>query len=470
MRKTALVVLMLALMIGRVSAQEQRGSIEGNVKDPSGAALPGVTIEAQSPALVGVSDGRDRHAGHVPLSGAAPRQYRITAALQGFTSARLEDVTLELGQILKVDLSLAVGGVSESVEVTGESPLIDVKQNAAATSISAETIVRIPKGRDFTSLVAFNAPGANDESRNGGIQIDGASGLRESLPHRRRGYDDLAVRHVAARPAAPTSSKRSRSSRAATTPSIARPPAGSSAPSRRAAAISSMAASGTYFTNDALLGDLRPSLRLNPTTRTSPRQITMPRDDISRGSRSGSRRPGPRRTGPGSTSARRRSGSHTRGRSRSSRTARPRVRARTRRTQHQLQPHRAADAMTCGPLHRRGAAGRGAPGFPGIEPDGTSRTPPPLSRATGMSPTRSTTPTPASSTGSRPTTLRQRHGRLPGLWSAAAGGTGAARKPAAFVRRVELPVPGDTGRRCGRRTATRMKSRAASSSRTTTAA
>ena len=82
---------------------------------------------------------------------------------------------LELGQVLKVGLTLAIGGVAESVQVKGESPLIDVKQNAAGADIQQEVIDRVPKGRDFTAI-ATSAPGIDNESRNSGIQIDGASG------------------------------------------------------------------------------------------------------------------------------------------------------------------------------------------------------------------------------------------------------------------------------------------------------
>ena len=66
-------------------------------------------------------------------------------------------------------------GVAETVQVSAESPLIDVKQNAAGANIQAEIIERIPRARNFTGLVT-SAPGVTDESRNRGIQIDGASG------------------------------------------------------------------------------------------------------------------------------------------------------------------------------------------------------------------------------------------------------------------------------------------------------
>jgi hypothetical protein len=84
----------------------------------------------------------------------------------------VENIQLQLGQILKVDFALQIASVAEAVQVTAESPIIDVKQNAATLSIQADLIDRIPKGRDFTSVVS-TAPGVNQEGRGGGIMVDG---------------------------------------------------------------------------------------------------------------------------------------------------------------------------------------------------------------------------------------------------------------------------------------------------------
>ena len=86
----------------------------------------------------------------------------------------MENVELQLGQILKIDLTLTVASLAESVQVVAESPIIDVKQNAATATINAEVIERIPKGRDFTDLIRA-APGTQVEAKSG-IQIDGAGG------------------------------------------------------------------------------------------------------------------------------------------------------------------------------------------------------------------------------------------------------------------------------------------------------
>ena len=104
----------------------------------------------------------------------APGNYQVTANLQGFVAAEVVDVRVGLGQIKKVDFALPLSGVTETVKVTAETPLVDVRQSARQTNIRAEQVELLPHGRDFTTLVT-QAPGANQESKLGGISIDGAS-------------------------------------------------------------------------------------------------------------------------------------------------------------------------------------------------------------------------------------------------------------------------------------------------------
>jgi hypothetical protein len=176
MRKLAALLAIALFWAMPAHAQEQTGSIQGTIKDASGAVLPGVTVEARSPALVGVSTAVTDAQGVYRFPALPPGVYSVVAKLSGFTDKKQDAVTLALGQTLKIDLALSIGGVSEAVNVTAEAPLIDVKSSAQTATITKETIDRIPKGRDFTNLVASNAPGADNEAKSGGIQIDGASG------------------------------------------------------------------------------------------------------------------------------------------------------------------------------------------------------------------------------------------------------------------------------------------------------
>ncbi len=173
-RHFALVAIALLCALP-IHAQEQGGSIQGIVKDPSGAILPGVTIEVRSPSVVGVNTTITDELGVYRFPALPSGVYELTAKLPGFADRKVTDVLLQLGQTLKIDLQLAVAGTVQEVLVVEEAPIIDVKQNAAAANISQDIIDRIPKGRDFTSVVA-TAPGVSDESRAGGLQIDGSSG------------------------------------------------------------------------------------------------------------------------------------------------------------------------------------------------------------------------------------------------------------------------------------------------------
>ncbi len=194
MRARTLAALMaLLLCASPLAAQETRGSIEGIVKDNSGGVLPGATVEAKSAAatLTTVTDA----AGVFRFPSLSPGSYELTATLQGFKPVKSDVVELTLGQVLKLNLAMELGALSESVQITAESPLIDVKNSAAGQNINAAFIDRLPKGRDFTSLVTL-APGANQESRSGGISIDGASASENKCVHRRRGHDQPPHRRL----------------------------------------------------------------------------------------------------------------------------------------------------------------------------------------------------------------------------------------------------------------------------------
>ena len=173
-RRLALALCGLLVVAATAMAQERTGSIAGNIKDSSGGILPGATIQATSPSLVGVQTAVSDAQGNYRFPALTPGVYEITATLQGFTSTKATEVRLAIGQLLKIDLALSVATLTESVTVTAESPLIDVKQNAATASITAEEIANLPKARDFTDLVK-TAPGTQQE-RKSGIQIDGAGG------------------------------------------------------------------------------------------------------------------------------------------------------------------------------------------------------------------------------------------------------------------------------------------------------
>ena len=281
MKRYACLLGVLALALSFVAtgayAQETRGSLEGVVKDASGAVLPGATVEARSPRLVGVQSTNSDENGIYRFPALPPGVYEVSATLQGFTTKKVSDIELNLGQTLKVDFALPIAGVTESVQVTAESPLIDVKANAASVSIQADVIDRIPKGRDFTSVIN-SAPGTSaSEARGGGTMIDGSSASENRFIV--DGLDTTSLRQGTSSSDVPVdfleqvqvkSSGYNAEYRAAT--------GGVVSAITKSGSNSFHGSAGTYYTNNEFLGDIRPSLRLNPTNNLLAEYIITPRD------------------------------------------------------------------------------------------------------------------------------------------------------------------------------------------------
>jgi hypothetical protein len=153
-------------------AQETTGAIEGVVRDSGGAVLPGVTVQAVGPigTVIAVTDGRGEYRFPRLPSG----RYMLTASLDGFAPST-SGVELIVGTTGRVEFTLALAGITETIEVSAQSVVIDLSSASTSTSISRERIDYLPRGRDFTDLVSL-AAGAQNESQAGGISIDGSSG------------------------------------------------------------------------------------------------------------------------------------------------------------------------------------------------------------------------------------------------------------------------------------------------------
>ena len=119
--RTFAALLAIVLVAWPVAAQEQRGSIEGVVKDTSGAVLPGVTVEAKSGGS-GVLSTTSNDTGNFRFPSLLPGVYEVSANLSGFKAAKVADVEVKLGSVKSVEFSMQLAGVSESVNVTAESP------------------------------------------------------------------------------------------------------------------------------------------------------------------------------------------------------------------------------------------------------------------------------------------------------------------------------------------------------------
>ena len=140
-----------------VSAQNlTSGSIAGFVRDTTGGALPGATVEVASPALiervrVAVADGQ----GSYKIIDLRPGTYTVTFTLPGFSVVRREGIELTTGFTATVNAGLAVGSLAETVTVTGASPLVDVQNVRQQNVISRQVYDNVPTARGPQSLASL---------------------------------------------------------------------------------------------------------------------------------------------------------------------------------------------------------------------------------------------------------------------------------------------------------------------------
>jgi len=137
--------------------------LSGVVFDQSNAVVPGTVVAATNTATgverKAVSNGAGRYA----IPALPPGTYTIKAALAGFATVVKDDVVLTLGQNAQLDFTLAVGGTSESVTVTGASTPVDAHRTAVATVVSQGQIDSLPtNGRNFMSFSVIT-PGVNTD-------------------------------------------------------------------------------------------------------------------------------------------------------------------------------------------------------------------------------------------------------------------------------------------------------------------
>jgi hypothetical protein len=165
---------LLIVSASLVTAQEQTGVLVGTVMDTDGAFLPGVTVEARSASQPGVATAITDEVGRFRLIGLSPGTYQVTFRLPGFQTLIREGILVRLGRTFSLEVTISQATMEEEVTVIGESPVVDIKKSGTTTNYGKEMIAKLPKGRDFTSVVNMTA-GVNDENIGGGQMMDGAS-------------------------------------------------------------------------------------------------------------------------------------------------------------------------------------------------------------------------------------------------------------------------------------------------------
>jgi hypothetical protein len=180
MLKTWVVLVGCCLVAPAAYAQAQ-ASITGVVKDPSGAVIPGVSVEASSPALIErvrsvTTDG----AGQYRIVDLRPGTYVVTFALSGFSTIKREGIELSGSFTAVVNADMRVGTIGETLTVTALSPLVDLQSAKKETVLSKAVVDAIPSGRTAATLGvlipgvsvavgSFFVPGSQDVGGSRGV-------------------------------------------------------------------------------------------------------------------------------------------------------------------------------------------------------------------------------------------------------------------------------------------------------------
>jgi outer membrane receptor protein involved in Fe transport len=153
-------LILALLMAGSSFAQISTGGIRGIVKDATGAVLVGVTVEAESPARIGgAAVAITNPQGLYQYQGLPVGVYLVTFTLQGFATLKRENVRVEVGRTVQLDVELSLATTAETVTVTGESPVIDTLRATYSTRFNNELVENVPTTRSsYFDLITY-APG-----------------------------------------------------------------------------------------------------------------------------------------------------------------------------------------------------------------------------------------------------------------------------------------------------------------------
>ena len=182
----------LTLVLAPAFASAQTSTISGTVRDASGGVLPGVTVEASSPALIEktratVSSG----SGNYSILALRPGTYTVKFELPGFTTVIREGIELTSDFTATINVDLKVGALEETLTVTGESPIVDTQSITQRVVMTQEVRDALPTGRNIQA-VGIMIPGTTIAVGGGGAlsrDVGGSGNLQQS-PLQYRGSGD----------------------------------------------------------------------------------------------------------------------------------------------------------------------------------------------------------------------------------------------------------------------------------------
>ncbi len=182
MRKTLLAFLFLAVAVPAL-AQQQYGRLEGAARDAQGLALPGVSVTLSGEAIIGSRNATTDVDGSYRFQALPPGDYLLQFQLGGFQTVLFEDIRVVTGATFSVDADMQIATVAETVTVTGESPVVDVKSTGVAATFDKTQLDEVPTATDMWAVL-HQSPGIRVQ----GYDVGGSHKSQQSM------YETFGVR------------------------------------------------------------------------------------------------------------------------------------------------------------------------------------------------------------------------------------------------------------------------------------
>jgi outer membrane receptor protein involved in Fe transport len=174
-------LLAVCLLAGSAALAQSSGAMSGLVTDPTGAVLPGVSLTATNAATGIGFQTTSTDAGVFVFPFLPVGTYELSAERSGFGTVVRKGIVVTVGANLNLSLAMAVAGQKETVEVTGELPVVETTRSSVAATVAASSISELPvNGRNFMDFVQLT-PGVTRDPRTGDISFAGQRGTLNSL-------------------------------------------------------------------------------------------------------------------------------------------------------------------------------------------------------------------------------------------------------------------------------------------------
>ncbi len=182
-RIVCLIAALWLVVAATATAQISQGRMVGTVTDAQGGVLPGVTVTAKSPALIGVQTAVTEPNGQYRFPSLPSGSYTLTFELQGFQTFSREGIMVALGATVSIDAQLQVATLQESVTVRGESPVVDMQSTKVGTDFTTDKLVGVPTATDIWAVL-----GQASGVRMNGFDVGGSHKSQQS------NYESFGIR------------------------------------------------------------------------------------------------------------------------------------------------------------------------------------------------------------------------------------------------------------------------------------